>query len=190
MPANRKFSRIDWGGFGESFKASCRVGFGNDLDDIREGTNEIDYESDDQKDEEVARRSLSCFVMTLLVTTAAAVIGFIGFHPNSAINFNWGAMRGNMLGSLAGTVRQQQTREQILFEIAKNVTVACDDETTLLRATTEMDNPCRTLCDGHMCCFEEEEEKSCASDPLKACPSYAGCIALINSTLSEELLGG
>ena len=45
---SRKFSTIDWAGFGESFKASFRVGFQDDLDDIIEestqDTNKVDCE--------------------------------------------------------------------------------------------------------------------------------------------------
>ena len=122
---------MDWGPISESLKASFRVGFGDNLDDIIEestqDTNKVDCESDDQ-DEEVTRRSLACLVMTLLATTAAAVVCYSGFHPNSAINFNWKAMSSNMLGSPEGTVKQQHTgEEQELFEIAENVTAACGD---------------------------------------------------------------
>ena len=45
---------------------------------------------------------------------------------------------------------------------------------------------CQALCHNHMCCVEQEEEYSCKNDVTRACAVYAGCVALIYSSVFTD----
>lgn len=66
--------------------------------------------------------------------------------------------------------------QQRLLEIAEEVVSACGDYNEL----DEDSSDCQRLCNGYMCCFEEEDHRdNCEDDPLKDCAVYAGCRALV-----------
>ena len=118
------------------------------------------------------------FVMTLVIAIAAAVVRYIILPLYTPIHLDWNATTGN----LTGTIYQQLEGrgQQSLFELAQSITMACG-KSPLLRSRggdIATGTSCRVLCGDHMCCVEEDEEKSCVNDVSKNCPSYAGCIVL------------
>ena len=89
-----------------------------------------------------------------------------------------------------GTTKQQQKQQQSysistsyteeeLFRLAERVDEACSEQ----QLNANM-SACQHLCKGEMCCFEIEEEYSCARDREKSCLAHAGCDALVENDYS------
>ena len=69
--------------------------------------------------------------------------------------------------------------QQDLLELAEQITAECQGSSKL-RSSSRF--ACQTLCNDHMCCFEEDEEYSCEDDVTKDCGVYAGCMTLIDES--------
>ncbi len=68
--------------------------------------------------------------------------------------------------------------QQDLLELAEQITAACQGSSKLRSSRFT----CQSLCNDHLCCFEEDEEYSCKDDFEKDCGVYAGCMALIDES--------
>lgn len=69
--------------------------------------------------------------------------------------------------------------QQHLLELAEQITAACQGSSKL-RSSSRF--TCQSLCNDHLCSFEEDEEYSCKDDFKKDCGVYAGCMALIDES--------
>jgi len=153
--AIRKFSRIDWGGLGESFRMSRRtlqpqkhgVRFDLNADDYdaddcneditEDGKRSDDYDDitedgkrSDDDDEDITKdgkRSSWCLVFTLLAIFVAAAVSFIVFPPNTAILYlkAMGANNEQGVSDDEAQQQQQQGRGQEMLELAEQITAAC-----------------------------------------------------------------
>jgi len=191
MPMERQFSRIDWGGIGESFRQNIRKTQQQNLDgggaESFGGKNfhapakserklrgkgrsvKFDLNSDaDIYEEDTSsnsRRSPRCLLCALLLTVAlvGAVVCFITIPPDTAIIY-WKAMIGNSNTEQAVinvVAQQQQGQQQELLERAEQITSVCGKLSLLRRRISSESDSTGTGGTGMSSCQELCENHMC-----------------------------
>jgi len=144
---------------------------GNDNGDEEEGGKENRKTSVQKNMKEcLARCQVIVFVSSIVVGIAACIVLVLALGDDSLLH---GDKRNE-----PPSVEQSpyySTQQQDMLLLAEQITFACGG-----------DSPanCQHLCHNHMCCVEEEDEYSCASDAMKECAVYAGCVALIDDSFA------
>jgi len=97
------------------------------------------------------------------------------YLPSTSAEYEQAVEKSSAIPPQGATDSDGLTYQQYLLEEAELVSERC--------STDRMQ--CEQVCQYRMCCFEEDEEKSCIEDTDMACPAYVGCGVLLEGEVAE-----